>query len=109
MATQVEATIHNTTAFQQAVQTLEEAADPLRVKTLLFACLHGPPDTSPAGIATLEAIQLPELVWDIINYCPTRADLENKLTIMAHCLSDLDLNLQTVEVILDAIAPCYRS
>jgi class 3 adenylate cyclase len=95
--------------WPELCEELTQTADPLRLKTLLFACLYGPPDATPEGQAILESLPLEELLNATFDYCPTLADLENKLTVMAHCLSEPDLNLRVASTMLQTIAPYYSA
>ena len=81
--------------------------NPLRAKILLLSTVRSPFAFNQQDWLTLKTKTLEELVREAFNYCPSFADLESKLTIISHCLDDVDENTQTAGAILQAMKPYY--
>jgi adenylate cyclase len=84
-------------------------ANPLRAKILLYSCLHGPFCYTDEAWSALRRQSLDELLWQVFDYCPTYADLESKLTIIAHCLDQPDESRQAAGVVARAMKAYYPS
>ncbi|WP_206070494.1 adenylate/guanylate cyclase domain-containing protein [Nodosilinea sp. P-1105] len=59
---------------------------PLRAKILLYSCLHGPFGYTRQDWSQLKRCTLDSLLRQVFDYCPSYADLDSKLTIIARCL-----------------------
>lgn len=82
-------------------------ANPLRAKILLHSCLHGPFSYTSQDWVHLRHTTLEDLLHGIFEYCPSYADLESKLSIMAHCLGQAEETLPVADVITRAIRAYY--
>lgn len=82
-------------------------ANPLRAKILLHSCLHGPFSYTSQDWVHLRHTTLEDLLHGIFEYCPSYADLESKLSIMAHCLGQSEETLPVADVITRAIRAYY--
>lgn len=82
-------------------------ANPLRVKILLHSCLHGPFSYTSQDWVHLRHTTLEDLLHGIFEYCPSYADLESKLTIMAHCLGQAEETIPVADTITRAIRAYY--
>lgn len=82
-------------------------ANPLRAKILLHSCLHGPFSYTAQDWINLRHATLEDLLHGIFEYCPSYADLESKLTIMAHCLGQAEEILPVADSITRAIRAYY--
>ena len=82
-------------------------ANPLRAKILLHSCLHGPFSYTSQDWVHLRHATLEDLLHGIFEYCPSYADLESKLTIMAHCLGPSEDVLPVADSITRAIRAYY--
>ncbi len=86
---------------------IAQYANPLRAKILLHSCLHGPFSYTSQDWLTLKRTTLEDLLHSIFEYCPSYADLESKLTIMAHCLGQSEEILPVADSITRAIRAYY--
>jgi len=82
-------------------------ANPLRAKILLHSCLHGPFSYTSQDWVHLRHATLDDLLHGIFEYCPSYADLESKLTIMAHCLGQSEEVLPVADTITRSIRAYY--
>ena len=73
--------------------------NPLRAKILLYSCLHGPFSFSSQDWSALKVHSLDDLLQHTFDYCTTFADLDSKLTIIAHCLDNADENEQVAATV----------
>ncbi|MEB3290196.1 MAG: adenylate/guanylate cyclase domain-containing protein [Leptolyngbya sp.] len=86
---------------------IAQYANPLRAKILLHSCLHGPFSFTSQDWGTLKRTTLEDLLHSIFEYCPSYADLESKLTIMAHCLGQSEEIMPVADSITRAIRAYY--
>lgn len=82
-------------------------ANPLRVKILLYSCLHGPFGYTAQDWSMLRQQPLDQLLHQVLAYCPTFSDLQSKLTIIAHCLTPADENIQVASTLVQAMKAYY--
>ena len=81
--------------------------NPLRAKILLYSTLQSPFTGSPSEWSVLRSKTLEDFLREAFDYCPSFADLESKLTIIAHCVDDVEENEPVISAILAAIEPYY--
>lgn len=81
--------------------------NPLRAKILLYSTLQSPFTGSRYEWSILRSKTLEDFLREAFEYCPTFADLESKLTIIAHCLEDSEENEPVISAILTAVEPYY--
>ena len=81
--------------------------NPLRAKILLQSCVYGPFSFTEPDWRSLRAKTLEDLLKETFDYCKTFADLESKLTILAHCLDGADENLRVAAAIARVMRPYY--
>jgi adenylate cyclase len=81
--------------------------NPLRAKILLYSCLHGPFCYTDEAWSALRRQSLDELLRQVFEYCPTYADLDSKLTIIAHCLDQPDESSRAAGIIARAMKTYY--
>ncbi|MDA0266253.1 MAG: adenylate/guanylate cyclase domain-containing protein [Cyanobacteria bacterium] len=81
--------------------------NPLRAKILLLSTIRSPFTFTPQDWRLLKAKTLDNLLQETFEYCPSFADLEGKLTIIASCLDNHHANTQAAGAILQAMKPYY--
>ncbi len=81
--------------------------NPLRAKILLHSTLYSPFTGSSQEWSLLRSKTLEDFLREVFNYCSSFQDLESKLSIIVHCLEDIDENEPVVTAILNAIKPYY--
>jgi adenylate cyclase len=82
-------------------------ANPLRAKVLLHSCLYGPFGYTPQDWGNLSRNTLDDLLRQTFTYCPSHADLDSKLTIMAHCMEQSDEGIAVANIIIQAMRAYY--
>ncbi len=82
-------------------------ANPLRAKILLYSCLYGPFGYTTQDWSNLRRRTLDDLLQQTFEYCPTYADLDSKLSIIAHCLGRVDDGGQVASAITQAMRAYY--
>ena len=85
-----------------------QKANPLRAKVTIFSALYHPFSFNEADWAILRKYDLEHFLRQLLSHCPTPAQLEEKLYGAAKHSDNLSENLQTVDVLLQAIAPLYK-
>ncbi|MGP1375202.1 MAG: adenylate/guanylate cyclase domain-containing protein [Almyronema sp.] len=81
--------------------------NPLRAKILLLSCVYGPFSFTEPEWRSLRTKTLEDLLKETFDYCQTFADLESRLTILAHCLDSTDENVQVAGAIARVMKPYY--
>jgi class 3 adenylate cyclase len=81
--------------------------NPLRAKILLLSTIRSPFTFTPQDWRLLKAKTLDNLLQETFQYCPSFADLEGKLVVIASCLDNHQENTKTAEAILQAMRPYY--
>ena len=81
--------------------------NPLRAKILLLSTVRSPFSATPQDWTTLKSKSLDDLIQETFKYCKTFADLESKLTIMCHCVDNVEENIQAAGAILQAMKLFY--
>ncbi|PZU97842.1 MAG: hypothetical protein DCF32_20200 [Leptolyngbya sp.] len=82
-------------------------ANPLRAKILLYSCLYGPFGYTTQDWSNLSHRTLDDLLQQTFTYCPTYADLDSKLSIIAHCLGRVGDGVQVASAITQAMRAYY--
>ncbi|WOD40027.1 adenylate/guanylate cyclase domain-containing protein [Nodosilinea sp. E11] len=82
-------------------------ANPLRAKILLYSCLNGPFGYTAQDWSSLSRQTLDDLLQKTFDYCPTYADLDSKLSIIAHCLGRAGDGGQVASAISQAMRAYY--
>ncbi|MBE9138773.1 adenylate/guanylate cyclase domain-containing protein [Nodosilinea sp. LEGE 07088] len=98
---------HERTALFDLRSDILQYANPLRAKILLYSCLNGPFGYTNQDWASLSRRTLDDLLQQTFDYCPTYADLDSKLTIIAHCLGRVGDGGQVASTITQAMRAYY--
>jgi adenylate cyclase len=98
---------HDRSALFDLRSDILQYANPLRAKILLYSCLNGPFGFTTQDWASLSRRTLDDLLQQTFDYCPTYADLDSKLAIIAHCLGRVGDGGQVASTITQAMRAYY--